>query len=177
LFPKNGIDTLREGALYPLPNVFVSVEDIIRDDDSGRVDGWLGFTYHNVEAMQAFYDILKRKTQRAVLHDIIMELNDAWSIEIQRKTKTDCPGNTPKYATFKAFKPSELVDENMELIKETIKDSNRTLLQYGDEYPETGNPVLWSVTIFTVIKKTNPSVFDGHMKDTFNAFLKLLDIR
>jgi hypothetical protein len=186
MFPVHGVDNLREGTIYPLPNVFVSTEPTIQDDGAGRVNGWLGFTYHNVEAMLSLYDILRKTSTQLEFMEIISrlrrrfevtELSDEWSLEIQRKTKTDYQASTPKYDTFKAFKPSEIIKAgNLDLIKQAIKDSDKTLLQKGDEYPETGNPVLWSVTIFTVVKETAPEYFDADIQQAFSSFFQLLSL-
>ena len=176
MFPKNGITNLREGTMYPLPNVFVSTDPLLEDDGAGRVNGWVGFTYHNVDAMLAFYEMLRRPSKKLALRNVLISLDTDWSIEIQRKTKTDFKESTPLYDTFKAFKSPEIFQEDVDLIKKAIIDSNKTLLQFGDDYPETGNPVLWSVTVFTVIKKTTVATFDADIKKAFDSFFRLLDI-
>jgi len=172
MFPVNNVESLRDGTVYPLPNVFVSVEDKIQDDGAGRVNGWLGFTYHNVDAMKALYSIIdpRRPSRHQPFLNIISNLG--FPVEIQRKTKTDCPNSTPHYETFgPPFEPS-IVTANQ--ILDAIRESDRTLLRKDDIYSETGTPVIWSVTIFTAIKETVAATFDEDIKNVFDAFRQLL---
>jgi hypothetical protein len=174
MFPVKSVTSLRDGTEYPLPNVFVSVEDEIRDDGNGRVEGFLGFTYHNVDAMQALHSILdpRRRSKHKQFIDIISRLD--FPLEVQWKTKTDCPDSTPHYDTFKDFEPLTVSTVNQ--ISQAIADSDNQLLHRGDSYYKTGNPVIWSVSIFTAIKETNPTTFDHDIKRAFEAFFQLLNL-
>jgi hypothetical protein len=173
MFPVSNVESLRDGTVYPLPNVFVSAWPEIQDDGAGRVNGWLGFTYHNVGAMEALYSIIdpRRRNRHLPFLNILSSLD--FPIEIQRKTKTDSPNSTPRYEPFQQLDPSTVTTNQ---IMDAIEESNRTLLRQGDPYPESGNPVIWSVTIFTVIKETVPATFDEDIKNAFGAFQQLLSL-
>jgi hypothetical protein len=172
MFPVNGIDSLREGTVYPLPNVFISREDEIRDDGNGKLDCYAGVTYHNVDAMLSFRDLLKRRSTQLI--NILSGFPDDWSVEVLRKTETDCPGSVPRYDIFRSFKPSSLAVND---IKKAINDSDNTLLRRGDPYPGSGNPVLWSVTIFSVCKEVTINSFDQDVKKAFDIFFRLLSCK
>jgi hypothetical protein len=173
MFPVNGIDSLREGTVYPMPNVYISQEEEhIADNGAGKLDGYSGVTYHNVEAMIAFRDLLKRRSKPLI--SIISNFTDDWSVEIVRKTKTDCKDSVPRYETFRAFKPSTVTPDDL---RQALVDSDRTLLQRGDPYPGSGNPVLWSVSVFSVWKTITLDSFDADVKKVFDVFFRLLSCR
>jgi hypothetical protein len=174
MFPVKGINSLREGTDCPMPNVFVAFDDeVIQDDGTGKVtEGFMGVTFHNVSSMVNFDEILKRKSKSQKFMEILRSFHDDWSIEIQRKTSTNCPGSTPQYDVFEpVFKPSQVT---VPQLINARRSSDQTLLQFGDTYPITGNPVMWSVTIFTITKETNQGVFDADIMQCFDAFFKLL---
>jgi hypothetical protein len=174
MFPVKGITTLREGTVYPLPNIFVSsFDDEIQDDGHGRVLGLIGITYHNVDAMRSLYTIIdpRRPSRHQPFLNILSQLG--FLIEIQRKTKTDSPRSTPHYDTFRSVDSSTA---SVNQIMNAIGDSDNTLLKPGDIYPGSGNPILWSVTIFVTYKATTPSSFDRDIKRSFDAFQALLQL-
>lgn len=170
MFPVPGINSLREGTTLPMPNVFVSFNDIIQDNGKGLCNAYTGVTYHNVEAMAAFHSLLIRKRKSTSLLQILSGLDNTWDVEVQHKTKTDCPNSVPRYNTFRSFKPTV----SSEKLRKAITDSNKALLQKGDSYPDTGNPVLWSVTIFSVIKSVTVKTFDADIIQAFKLFTQLL---
>jgi hypothetical protein len=172
MFPVNGITSLRDGTVYPMPNVFIYRDDELLDNGQGKMDGCIGVTYHNVEAMIAFRDMLKRKSTQ--LLNILSGFSDDWSVEIQHKTKTDCVDSVPNYNTFRAFKPSGLTAD---IIRNAIDDSDSSLPEKGTPYCRTGNPILWSVTIFVVVKPVTVETFDADVKKIFDVFFRLLDCR
>jgi hypothetical protein len=177
MFPQHGITSLREGAELPVPNMFVSVggENIeIKDNGAGAIDGNLGVTYHNVEAMLGLRQILKRKSHSDLLINMLKSLGDEWSVEIQRKTQTDCPDSTPHYETYRAYKPSALTADGL---AQALKDSDRTLRCKGDTYPPTGTDILWEVSIFVVWKDTETATFERDAKKSFDVLLKMMTIR
>ena len=176
MFPEYHINSLREGAEMPLPNMYISFDDEIKDDnESGMAQCNVGVTYHNVQAMLVLWDILRRRTKANFLLNVVHSFGSAWDINIQHKTKTDSIQSTPRYSTFQSFKPQEIVVPNQ--IVNAIVDSNRNLLHRGDIYPETGTPVLWDVTVFGISISTNADTFDVVVKKAFDAFLKLLNLR
>jgi len=174
MFPQHNISSLREGADLPMPNVFISFENEIKDDGSGLVNGWMGLTYHNIQAMQWLNDILKRKKKSLLFINILNSIGDDWSVEIQHKTKTNCPESACRYSTFRAMPPSTVTAD---MIIQGIKDSNKALLRSGDPYPDDGNPVLWDVTVFTVMKPTTVKSFNGDVKKSFDMLFKALTLR
>jgi hypothetical protein len=173
MFPEHHIGSLREGAELPLPNIFISFADEVRDNGAGLVDGWIGLTYHNVQAMQGLGDILRRSRKSKIFIDALQGLGDGWAIEIQNKTQTDCPESTPKYRTFTSIKSSDVTAEK---IVQGIADSDDQLFRKGDAYLN-GNPVLWDVTIFVVVKLTSTGTFDEDVKKSFDLFLTAINLR
>jgi hypothetical protein len=97
----------------------------------------------------------------------------SFPVEIWRKTKTDSLNSTPHYKTFNSFYPSTVMTDQ---IMDTIRESDRTLLKPHDSYPESGNPMIWSVTIFTAIKETVFGTIDEDIKKTFVAFQQLFNL-
>lgn len=176
MFPKYGINSLREGATLPMPNMFVSVgEDTeITDNGAGAVNGCLGVTYHNVEAMLWYRQILKRKSHRDLLINVLKGLPDDWSVEIQLKTQTDCPDSTPHYETYRALKPSAVTTPSLAL---ALDDADQNLRHKGDIYPRTGTEILWEVPIFVVWKNTETATFEEDAKKAFDVFLKMMTIQ
>lgn len=171
MFPVLGIDSLREGTTSPVPNIYVSREDEIIDDGHGRTDGYVGLTYHNVEAMAHLWDILKYPIKKgSVLLREIKNLNDDWSVSVVHKISSDAPGSLPHYKTFRWQKPS---NTSLDSIKQNLMDSDQALPRKGDICTMSGNPILWAVTIFTIDKPTVPSSFDVDVKEIFDVFLKL----
>jgi len=174
MFPEYHVESLREGAELPIPNVFVYFDGgEIVDNGSGLVNGHIGLTYHNVQAMLWLDEILRRGKKSELFLNILKGLGEGWNIEIQNKTQTDCPDSTPRYKVFRDFKPSWV---SRDLITQGIIDSNRQLLHRGDAYPG-GNPVLWDVTIFAVTKPTSVSSFDVDVQKSFDLLFKALSLR
>jgi hypothetical protein len=175
MFPKYGINSLREGATMPMPNMFVSVAEDkeITDDGAGALNGSLGVTYHNVEAMLSFRQILKRKSHSALLLNVLKGLNNDWSIEIQLKTQTDCPDSTPHYETYWADQPPAVTIANL---AQALNDADHNLRIKGDTYPKTGTEVLWEVPIFVVWKNTVTATFVDDTKKAFDLMLKMMTI-
>lgn len=171
MFPVKGITSLREGAEMPVPNCFIWFPDEeIRDNEAGIPKmGHMGLTYHNSGAMAAFHHHLQHKSKglKAVLDDF----GSKWSIEIQHKTKTDCKDSSPHYKTYRAFKSGRSMD-TMDL-STAFFHSDKSLLEKGDIYPETGTPVIWSVSIFVVTKPVSILTFDQDVKKVFKAFHRL----
>jgi len=175
MFPQHGINSLREGANLPVPNMFVAFDgDEITDNGAGAINGNLGVTYHNVEAMLGLRQILKRKSHSDLLVNVLKGLGDEWSVEIQRKTQTDCPDSTPHYETYRALKPSTVTAAEL---AQALKDSDRSLRCKGDTYPKTGTEILWEVSIFVVWKDTKTTTFEGDAKKSFDLLLKMMTIR
>lgn len=174
MFPEYHVESLREGAELPIPNVFVNFEGEVRDNGAGQVNGYIGLTYHNVQAMLWLDEILRRGKKSELFLNILKGLGEDWNIEIQNKTQTDCIESTPRYKVFRDFKPSKV---SKDLITQSIIDSNRQLLHRGDPYPDGGNPVLWDVTIFAVSKPTSVPKFDADVKKSFDLLFKALSLR
>ena len=175
MFPEYHIDSLREGALLPIPNVYVSFDPPeIKDDRTGKVEGWIGLTYHNVDSMIWLAEILKRQKRSALFISMLQALGNDWAVYIVNKTLTDCPDNTPKYGTFKEFRPSTVTADK---IQKAVVASDRQLLRRGDPYPVDGNPVIWDVTVFQVSKWTTPSEFDDDVRVSFDLFFKALSLK
>jgi len=180
MFPEYHIDSLREGALLPIPNVYVSFEPPeVKDDRTGKVEGWIGLTYHNVDSMIWLAEILRRKKKSTLFISMLQALGSSgwfgdWTVYVVNKTLTDCPDNTPKYRTFKEFRPSKVTAD---LIQKAVAASDQQLLRRGDPYPVDGNPVIWDVTVFQVSKWTTPSEFDDDVKLSFDLFFKALSLR
>lgn len=167
MFPDKGIDSLREGTELPVPNIFLSFEDMVEDDGNGRANGWMGVTYNNVDAMVGLRDLLRRKMKSRALTSLLSGLGRGWSIEIQHKTSTDCPDSAPHYSTVQAFPPSGVTTT---LLRKAIATGDASNLRRGDPYPPTGNPVMWEVTIFAAQRKTTVADFDAHMRECFDLF-------
>lgn len=174
MFPASNITSLREGTTYPLPNVFVSPDDEeISDDGDGRITGWIGFTYHNVEAMEALRAILRRPMSRGkVLLRELEILSDDWSVQSVHKIKTDSEKSTPKYSSVRSIAPSAVT---IDAIGRAIDESDRTLPRKGDLYANQ-NPILWAVTTFSVERWTTPTIFDKDIRKAFDMFLRLVSL-
>jgi hypothetical protein len=174
MFPEYHIKSLREGSELPIPNIFVHFDGDVADNDTGLMDGYIGLTFHNVQAMWWLNDILRRNERAELFLNILHGFGDEWNIEIQHKTQTDSPESTPRYKTVSTLRPSKVTGEQ---ITQAIIDSDRTLLHRDEAYPDGGNPVLWDVTIFVVRKQTITARFDLDVKKVFDLFLKTLNLR
>jgi hypothetical protein len=171
MFPVNSVTSLREGTMFPMPNVFIASDtDEIHDDGTGRTNGFMGVTYHNVEAMLIFRDMLRRRRNN-LLVSVFTSFPEDWAVEIQHKTKADHDKAVPIYDVYESYAPSEITAE---LLSQTLEDSDLHLLQYGDIYPKTGNPVIWSISISVVSKDTSIALFDDDIQLVFQRFFQLL---
>lgn len=168
MFPKNKVESLRDGVIYPLPNVFLSFDNDIITDTDGKADGYAGLTYHNVEAMGGFRYDLQFREDRMISK--LKGFNDTWNIEIQTKTCT-CQESPSHYDTFWKTKPSLLTAQDL---RTQLRACDASILNRGDDYPGNGNPVIWSVSIIVVNKIVNTQNFDQDFKDLFHIFLRLL---
>jgi hypothetical protein len=168
MFPAFNITSLREGTTYPIPNVFVSFENEVRDNRTGQVDGWIGVTCNNSDAMLWLKDTLRKKSP--YLMNILNNIGDEWSVEIQQKIKTDYYESTPYYETIQEFKPSIVTPDD---INAGIDMSNKHLPQQGDSYKQS-HSVLSAITVFTVLKTTTIRTFDDDVKKAFDLFFKMI---
>jgi hypothetical protein len=173
MFPEKSVQSLREGANFPTPNIFISFDEgkDIQDDSTGKVNGNIGLTYHNVEAMIWLDSTLKRKSKGTTLVNLINNLGPDWVLEIQHKIKTNSPDSVPRYSTYDTLNTSTVTREQ---IRQCIADSNQSLLRAGDTY--SGNPVLWNVTVFVLYKQITEATFNIDVKKAFDLFFKALTI-
>ena len=169
MFPVNNVTSLREGASHPVPNVFISFEDIIVDDQNGKVNGWIGLTYNNSESMLWLHDILCPQKAEHFLK-ILNGLTSDWIVEISQKIKTNFQDNTPKY--HQAVQPINATTATVAAIKTSIKNSDTQLPKRGDDYDS--EPVLNAITMVSVLKETNVHTFDSDVKNVFELFFKVL---
>ena len=172
MFPVLGIDSLREGATSPVPNVFVCMDgDDIDDDGQGKSTGGIGLTYHNVAAMAQLGSIFKRpRTRGSVLMAAIHGLSDDWQVRVEHKISSDAPGSVPHYDLFRSQKPSKTT---LDSLKKALEDSDKALPRKDDICKFSGNPILWAVTILVISKETDPTTFDVDAKEIFDIFLRL----
>ncbi len=169
MFPVNNVTSLREGASHPVPNVFISFEDIIVDNQCGQVNGWVGLTYNNSESMLWLHESLRPKKAEHFLK-ILSGLTSDWIVEISQKIKTNFQDNTPKY--HQAVKPINASSATAEAIKTAIKNSDVQLPKRGDDYDS--EPVLNAITMVSVLKETTVQTFDSDIKNVFELFFKVL---
>lgn len=176
MFPVLGIDSLREGANMPVPNVFLSMDGSdIADDGNGRSTGSVGLTYHNVTAMAHLHDIFRHKrTKGSVLMRCIQNLSDEWAVEAVHKIKSDSVESVPRYKVFRSGEPSVVT---LNSIQQAIADSDQNLPRKGDICEISGNPIIWAVTILIIEKPISPETFDQDLKEIFDIFLRLHALR
>lgn len=173
MFPVFNITSITEGKTYPTPNIFFSFEDrfIISDDGNGRPEAdYLGLTCHNDGAMIWLNNTLRHERLAQTLILNIQGLGDTWNIYVTQKVKTSYKDNVPKYKTLFHEKPSTVT---IPWIQQSIRASDNQLLRRGEIYDD--EPVLWSKTVFTIMKKFNTESFDEDIVDLFNTFKGFLN--
>lgn len=165
MFPVHNVSSLREGTKFPAPNIFVFFDgDVVSDDEDGRVGGYIGVTYNNVEAMAWLLKIL-RPANSSPFISVVNSLGPEWYFRVQQKIKTVFKDNTPRYRDMWAVKSDSLTVSD---IKKAIADSNSRIIQPNDFYED--EPVLWCVTVVSIDKGTRPEVFDGDARTAFDLF-------
>jgi len=171
MFPVFNVNSLREGATFPTPNVYISfADDEIKDDNEGRVDGRVGVTYGNVDSMKWLGEVLRVKNAPYFIKTL--NAMEGWSVNVYQKIKTNFRDNTPIYKVMESFDAKDVTA--ME-IKTAIKNSNDNLLKVGDTYD--GELILWCVTVFSVEVQTSADDFDEKMKKAFDLFIRVLSLR
>lgn len=172
MFPAASIGSLREGVSLPVPNVFVSFEDEIRDNGHGKADCYTGTNYGSANAMTWLHSILRRSRQSTVFTESINAMGKDWEAYVAQKIHTGFWGSTPVYRTTwsKAADNVTLQD-----IQSAIDGSDQNLLKVGEFYE--GEEVTDCVSIFGVSAYTNTDNFDKDIKDTFGLFTYWLSIR
>lgn len=172
MFPVYNVPSLREGATFPAPNVYIAFyDDDISAHSNGRTDGWIGLTYGNTESMLWLGDILRKKNISYFINNINI-LGSGWIVSIDQKIKTNFQDNTPVYRNISQFDTHIVIADD---IKKAISASNADLIKQGEFY--NNEIVLWCVTIFSVIKETKVMEFDNDIKSIFDLFIKVLSLR
>ena len=172
MFPVHNVTSLREGTMFPAPNVYVSFDgEEVADDGDGRVNGWVGVTYNNTESMTWLGEVLKYKNA-SLFTESIQSLGPNWIAFVEQKIKTNYQDNTPIYKTIKKFDAESVTALD---IQNAIKLSNGHLLRPGDDYE--GEPVLWCVTVFSVCRHVSEATFDQEVKVAFDFFVNALNLR
>ena len=171
MFPAYNVASLRDGAGFPAPNLYISCDDVIVADDYGRVNGWIGITYGNTQAMIWLHQLLKDKNVTNFIQ-LINNLGDKRAVSIEQKIKTGFYDNTPIYKSIEKFNASIVTDID---IKNSIKNSNAKLIRPGEMYDDES--VIWCVTVFNIYKETFVSDFDNDVKIGFDFFNKILNLR
>jgi hypothetical protein len=175
MFPVRGINSIKEGKEMALPNIYITTEkEEIRDNGMGRITGSIGMTYHNDNAMKHLREIIKRpKSMGQKLTKIISVLNNNWEAGATHKVKTECHESVPHYDPQPFISVSVLT---VDAVKTAIENSDWALPALGDTYHRTGNPVKSRITVYSIEKPTDPSMFDNDVKEIFDVFTKVLTV-
>jgi len=172
MFPVYNVPSLREGATFPAPNVYISFNrDEIKDNGDGQVNGWVGVTYNNVEAMLWLREILRVRNAPYFINTL-NALSQGWHVYSGHKIKTNYKDNTPVYNNIETI-DARTVD--ITGIKSALKKSDGTTLQQGMTY--LGEPVIWCVSVLNASIETNESKFDKDVKEAFDLFIRVLSLR
>ena len=175
MFPVANVDSLREGASHPMPNVFIGFEDEeIKDDGKGIATGlvYLGVNYGNLGSMAIIHDFQRRKKKQAQFFQIINSLDDEWVFSVDQKAHTGYHLKTPVYILVEDVSASGLTPEKLSDMLEYSEDN---LLDKGSLYGD--EEVLDCITTVSVRTKVTPESFDQKMTEAFNLFQNLLGIR
>jgi hypothetical protein len=172
MFPTANIGSLREGVSLPVPNVFVSFNDEIKDDGQGKADCYTGANYGSANAMAWLRDILRRTRLSTTFLQSVNAMGDEWEAYVAQKIHTGFWGGTPVYRTTwtKAADNVTLQDINA-----AIDGSDQNLLKVGELYK--GEEVVDCVSIFGVNAYTDVENFDNDVKDAFALFTTWLSLR
>lgn len=176
MFPVFNVGSLREGASYPAPNIYVAFDGDIVDDGKGHAESEIGVTYNNTESMLWLDRVLKVNNAPFFI-STLNGLGPDWGVNISQKIKTTFKDNTPEYRTIETFDASTVTIDD---IKKGISKSNSMLLQSGDDYPFPDGhlePVIWCVTIFNVSINSGVNTFDRYSKEAFDLFMRILTLR
>lgn len=169
MFPVSNVESLREGASHPVPNVFISFDGYVKDNEQGQANGWIGLTYNNAEAMLWLHESLRPKNAADFIR-ILNALPNEWYLEVQQKIKTNYQDNTPIFHTVQALPVRSL---NVQEIKAAIKDSDAKLPKRGDDFQS--EPVLNAITMVSISKETTIALFDDDAKIAFDLFFRVLN--
>lgn len=168
MFPSVAITSLKEGAKYPLPNVFIYFENFITDNGSGiPVDGCIGFTFNNEGAMD-WLNLLLAK--HPIFLNTLHILGDSWTIRIQHKVKTKFYENTPLYETTDTITTSTATVDD---IKNKVLEACKTLPKKDDYFKD--ELVIWSTVVF-VVDKPITETYTNDLQDIFRLLLLALSL-
>jgi len=176
MFPVFNVGSLKEGASYPAPNIYVAFRNGIVDDGNGRADSWVGVTYNNKESM-LWLDTVLKVNNAPFFINTINALDSDWKISIDQKTKTTFKDNTPEYRTIDSFEAKSVTVDD---IKTGITKSNSMLFQPGDDYPFPDGhfeEVIGCVSTFNVSIWSTADTFDRYSKEAFDLFMRILTLR
>jgi len=165
MFPDAAIPSLRDGVNMPVPNVYVSFDDVIEDNKAGQVNGGIGMTFGNGGAMQWLWQLFKRKSNTAKFMTILNSLDDEWEVNIEHKIHTDYHAAVPDYETLFSFTATTV----------TAQEIQDTILAADNHLPH-GN-VVNAITIVTVRKATTIGSFDADVLQVFDLFFRVLSLR
>ena len=189
MFPECSFGSLRVGVNMPYPNVFVSFESgEITDDASfslgpceyrsdydggGRMNEYIGLTYHNTWAMEWLREILDSRAYSGTFIRGLNDLGEDWNVEIQQKIRINYPKAIPSYRTM--HPPFNAATVKVKDIQEALIDSDKNLLIKDlDEFK--GDPVLGCITVFVVMRKTSFNDFDRDADVAFRLFTKAMSL-
>lgn len=167
VIPRKGLDTIEEAKSAPVPNIYLSFEEVI-EDEKGRANCDVGITFHNVDAMVIIREALRRKTISERLIGNLQKFDDTWDISFWHKISTHSPNSTPYYErSSDIFNPSGVIRQDL---IEGLEQSDLNRPQRGDIYPRTGTEVLGSSSIFSISKYITIADFDKNIINLCNVF-------
>lgn len=173
MFPVHNASSLREGTCLPVPNIYLSFEDgEIKDDGNGLVESWIGVSYGNSSSMVWLDEILKRSKKASSFIELIHNAGDHWDVSVHQKIHTNYWRSTPLYRELCNFKSRTVTPQE---ISKAIEDSDNNLISPGNLFDD--EEVISCITVFSVKSQTDYTNSDERIKEAFNIFTSLLDIR
>lgn len=172
MFPVYNADSLREGTGLPVPNIYVSFDDEIQDDGSGRADSWIGVSYGNSNAMLWLRDILRRKKRASSFIGLVNSMGSDWEVNTIHKIHTNYWGSTPIYKKVNGV----LADvATITGIQQGISDGDKCRMKPGTLLD--GDQVTSCVTTLSIEGEATPESFDQDIKNLFAFFTAILSLK
>lgn len=171
MFAAPGIDSLREGAGAPFPNIYISCDEEFQDNGNGQTDGWVGFSFGNQSSMFGLRYMLKRKNRAASFVSFLNNLGPAWTFEVYQKYHVGTFKSTPRYLEIQGVDAGKVTLDD---ILDGIEVSDNSLIQRGQIVDD--EEVIDCVTTIGVGSELTVSNFDQRIKEIFSIFPPILNL-
>lgn len=171
MFPEASINSIKEGKMSPIPNVYISFHDhdTIRDNKAGvPIGANIGLTFNNEGAM-AWLDELFSPKSAPQFMAIVNGLDPEWWAEVSQKIKVGYHESTPFYESQEVFEARSVSITDIEV---ALNDSDTNRPKHGQVIPQ--GDVVGAITVFSIGKETSEDTFDDDVAKVFDLFMKVL---